>query len=154
MVTIKDLEAFFGDGWNRHDVDVLMTFMSDDCVFESTAGPEVCGTRYTGRERVGEAFARVFKIFPDAKFGDAHHFVAGNRGVSEWILLGHDGRWRKGRGQRLRHLHVPERQDRRQELVLQEPHRVNPPALASADQSSPLTGQPSASPAPPPRARR
>src|SRR2546421_1073015 len=22
MVTIKDLEAFFGDGWNRHDVDV------------------------------------------------------------------------------------------------------------------------------------
>jgi len=88
MVTIKDLEAFFGDGWNRHDVDVLMTFMSDDCVFESTAGPEVCGTRYTGRERVGEAFARVFKIFPDAKFGDAHHFVAGNRGVSEWIFSG------------------------------------------------------------------
>ncbi len=65
-----------------------MTFMSDDCVFESTAGPEVCGTRYRGRERVGAAFARVFKIFPDAKFGDAHHFVAGNRGVSEWIFSG------------------------------------------------------------------
>src|SRR2546427_12115522 len=88
MVTIKDLEAFFGDGWNRHDVDVLMTFMSDDCVFESTAGPEVCGTRYTGRERVGEAFARVFKIFPDAKFGDAHHFVAGHRGVSGGVFSG------------------------------------------------------------------
>ena len=48
----------------------------------------VCGTRCRGRERVGEAFARVFKIFPDAKFGDAHHFVAGNRGVSEWIFSG------------------------------------------------------------------
>src|SRR3989441_6722292 len=47
MVTIKDLEAFFGDGWNRHDVDVLMTFMSDDCVFESTAGPEVRSEEHT-----------------------------------------------------------------------------------------------------------
>ena len=33
------------DGWNRHDVDFLMTFMSDDCVFETTAGKEVCGDR-------------------------------------------------------------------------------------------------------------
>src|SRR5437870_9689993 len=65
MVTIKDLEAF-GDGWNRHDVDFIMTFMADDCVFETTAGREACGTRYEGRERVREAFAKVFKIFPDA----------------------------------------------------------------------------------------
>src|SRR2546422_9698976 len=103
MVTIKDLEAFFGDGWNRHDVDVLMTFMSDDCVFESTAGPEVCGTGYTGRERVGEAFARVFKIFPDAKFGDAHHFVAGNRGVLQWGFSGStdDGSICEGNGREL-----------------------------------------------------
>ncbi len=47
MVTIKDLEAF-GDGWNRHDVDALMTFMSPDCVFETSAGPEACGKRYHG----------------------------------------------------------------------------------------------------------
>lgn len=87
MVTIKDLEAF-GDGWNRHDVDFLMTFMADDCVFETTAGKEVCGTRYSGRAEVREAFARVFKMFPDAHFGQAHHFVAGDRGVSEWIFTG------------------------------------------------------------------
>jgi len=88
MLTSKDLDAFFRDGWNRHDVDALMTFMSDDCVFESTAGPEACGTRHAGRERVREAFARVFKAFPDATFADARHFVAGNRGVSEWIFRG------------------------------------------------------------------
>ena len=87
MVTIEDLRAF-GDGWNRHDVDYLMTFMADDCVFESTAGPDVCGTRHAGRERVRKAFARVFAIFPDARFADARHFVAGNRGVSEWIFTG------------------------------------------------------------------
>jgi steroid delta-isomerase-like uncharacterized protein len=88
MVTIKDLEAFFGRGWNDHDVDFLMTFMADDCVFESTAGPEACGARHAGRERVREAFVRVFSIFPDANFGGARHFVAGNRGVSEWIFRG------------------------------------------------------------------
>ena len=59
MMTIKDLEAF-GDGWNRHDVDYLMTFMADDCVFETSTGSEVCGTRYVGRERVREGFAKVF----------------------------------------------------------------------------------------------
>src|SRR5207244_11670925 len=83
MLTSKDLDAFFRDGWNRHDVDVLMTFMSNDCVYESTAGPEVCGTRHAGRERVREAFARGFTACPDATFADARHFVAGNRGVSE-----------------------------------------------------------------------
>jgi ketosteroid isomerase-like protein len=85
MVTVKDLEAF-GDGWNRHDVDFIMTFMADDCVFETTAGKEVCGTRYEGPERVREAFARVFKMFPDAHFGNARHFVAGDRGLSEWVF--------------------------------------------------------------------
>jgi steroid delta-isomerase-like uncharacterized protein len=88
MVTIKDLEAFFENGWNRHDVDALMTFMTDDCVFEGASGPDVCGTRYEGRERVREAFARVFAAFPDVRFDEAKHFVAGDRGVSEWIFTG------------------------------------------------------------------
>jgi len=88
MVTIKDLDAFFQNGWNRHDVDVLMTFMADDGVFEGAAGSEACGTRYAGRERVREAFTRVFAMFPDVRFREARHFVAGDRGVSEWIFAG------------------------------------------------------------------
>jgi len=86
-VTIHALDAF-GDGWNRHDVDFLRAWGSEDCVFETTAGKDVCGTRYAGREVVRDAFARVFKIFPDAHFDDARHFVAGDRGVSEWIFTG------------------------------------------------------------------
>lgn len=87
-MTLEDLEAFFSQGWNRHDVEFLMRFMSDDCVFESTSGPDRCGTRHAGRERVRDAFARVFASFPDANFADARHFVAGNRGVSEWTFTG------------------------------------------------------------------
>jgi len=121
-VTTKDLDAFFRDGWNRHDVDLLMTFMSDQCVFESTAGSEAWGTRHSGRERVREAFAKVFSVFPDARRRASFRLrQPGRLGVA---LHRHGGRWQEGRGQRLRPLHVLERQDRREELLLQEPLRV------------------------------
>ena len=88
MMTTTDLHAFFERGWNRHDVDLLMTFMAEECVYESTAGPEVCGTRHAGLERVRRAFARVFEVFPDARFTEARHLVAGDRGLSEWRFTG------------------------------------------------------------------
>lgn len=37
--TVELLDAF-ADAWNRHDADALMSFMSEDCVFESSAGPD------------------------------------------------------------------------------------------------------------------
>ena len=50
-VTVEFLEAF-ADAWNRHDVDDLMSFMTDDCVFESSGGNDTCGTRFEGQEAV------------------------------------------------------------------------------------------------------
>jgi len=86
-VTLEFLGAF-GDAWNRHDVDAIMAAMADDCVFDITAGPDACGKRYEGRDRVRQAVARVFSIWPDAHFGNARHFVCGDRGVSEWLFTG------------------------------------------------------------------
>ena len=63
-ITTEVLQAF-ADAWNRHDVDALMSFMTEDCVFEASAGPDVCGTRCTGREAVRAGFAEV-------KIGRAH----------------------------------------------------------------------------------
>jgi taurine dehydrogenase small subunit len=87
IMTSNDLDAFF-EGWNRHDVDALMRFMANDCVFETSAGPQACGTRHAGRERVRAAFGRVFAIYPDAAFAATRHFIAGNRGLSEWLFTG------------------------------------------------------------------
>ncbi len=86
-ITIEFLEAF-ADAWNRHDVDDLMSFMTDDCVFESSAGSEVCGTRYEGREAVRTGYAKAWQDFPDARWADDRHFVSGNQGVSQWIFSG------------------------------------------------------------------
>ena len=87
QVTEETLQAF-ADAWNRHDVDALMSFMTEDCVFEASAGSELCGTRYVGFDAVRAGFAEVWAIFPDARWGDARHFVAGDRGVSEWTFTG------------------------------------------------------------------
>ena len=89
-VTIEWLQAF-ADTWNRHDADALMSFMTDDCVFESSAGPEVWGTRSEGRDAVRAAYAEVWATFPDAHWANARHFVCGDRGVSEWTFTGTRG---------------------------------------------------------------
>ena len=85
--TTEFLQAF-ADAWNRHDIDALMSFMTNDCVFEAAAGPDVCGTRYQGRAAVRAGFAEVFATFPDARWADARHFICGDRGVSEWTFTG------------------------------------------------------------------
>jgi ketosteroid isomerase-like protein len=65
-----------------------MGFMTDDCIFETSAGNEACGTRHVGREAVRKAYAAVWQNFPDAQWRNARHFVAGERGVSEWLFTG------------------------------------------------------------------
>jgi steroid delta-isomerase-like uncharacterized protein len=94
-VTTEWLQAF-ADAWNRHDADALMSFMTDDCVFESSAGSEVWGTRSEGPDAVRAAYAEVWATFPDAHWANARHFVCGDRGVSEWTFTG-----TRGDGQRV-----------------------------------------------------
>ena len=41
-----------------------------------------------GKEAVRAGFAEVWLVFPDAHWGNARHFVRGDRGVSEWTFTG------------------------------------------------------------------
>ena len=86
-VTVATLAAF-SDAWNRHDIDALMSFMTDDCVFETAAGPDACGTRHVGREAVRRAFESAWQAVPDAQWRNGQHFVHGDFGVSQWTFTG------------------------------------------------------------------
>lgn len=86
-VTAETLAAF-SDAWNRHDIDALMSFMSDDCLFLTAAGNESCGTRHVGRDAVRKAFAAAWATVPDAQWTRGQHFVQGDFGVSEWTFTG------------------------------------------------------------------
>ncbi|WP_047048755.1 nuclear transport factor 2 family protein [Vibrio mexicanus] len=79
---IELLEAFSA-AWNRHDIDALMTFMTDDCVFHTASGDSALGNTFEGYEAVREGFQIVWKTYPDVAWLDANHFVAGDRAVTE-----------------------------------------------------------------------
>jgi ketosteroid isomerase-like protein len=86
-ITVEFLDAF-AQAFNRHDVPAILAAMTQDCVFEASAGPDVCGRRYEGPREVGKAFAEVFETFPDAQWREARHFFVGDRGLSEWTFSG------------------------------------------------------------------
>lgn len=80
------LKAVF-EAFNRHDADAVMSHFSDDIVFETIGGDEAHGTRLEGYDAVHGAFSGVWAQFPDVQWRDARHFVAGDRGVSEWTFV-------------------------------------------------------------------
>jgi ketosteroid isomerase-like protein len=84
----KDFLQSFADAFNAHDIKVIMSHMTDDCVFEASAGSESDGEKFTGQEEVKKAFEKVIETFPDAHWGNPRHFVSGDRGFSEWIFTG------------------------------------------------------------------
>jgi len=85
---LEQLLQKFADAWNGHDVNALMSMMTEDGVFEASAGNNVNGERYEGQQAVRAAYEAVFAQYPDAHWGSARHFVKGNRGVSEWTFTG------------------------------------------------------------------
>ena len=78
----------FADAFNAHDIKAIMSHMTDDCVFEASAGPDVDGQKFIGQEQVKKAFEDVFATFPDARWSNPRHFIIGERGFTEWIFMG------------------------------------------------------------------
>ena len=76
------------DAFNRHDLDGIMSFFTDDCTFDFPKGPDPWGQRFIGKAQVREAIASRFKGIPDVHYSEANQWVAGDRGASEWLLTG------------------------------------------------------------------
>ena len=86
-VTVEML-ADFAAAWNRHDLDALLSFMTEDGAFHGVAGPDLLGRSFVGTEALREGFALAWQTFPDASWTDGVHGVCGDRGFSESTFTG------------------------------------------------------------------
>lgn len=84
MQDLKDLlEAF-----NKHNLDAIMEFVTEDSVFDMPRDREPYGRPYNGKAAVREGLATRFAGLPDVHYGEDRRWVAGGRGCSEWTLTG------------------------------------------------------------------
>lgn len=83
------LEEFLA-AFNAHDVDAIMGFFTEDCVFETPRGPDPWGKRLTEKAQVRTGIEARFAGIPDISYGDDRHWVCGDRAVSEWTITGTD----------------------------------------------------------------
>ena len=82
---IEDLEAY-SEAWNAHDIDRIMAYMTDDCVFETGGGAERYGTRFEGFDEVRLRFIEVWTDIPDVRFENGLHFVQGCHDLMTQLL--------------------------------------------------------------------
>ena len=78
----------FANAFTAHDIETLMSHMTDDCVFYSSAGDDIEGVAFHGRPDVATAFSGFWERMPDAAWHDDYHTVSGDRGVSHWRFHG------------------------------------------------------------------
>jgi uncharacterized protein (TIGR02246 family) len=87
----RELLAEYGEAWNRHDPDLLMEYMSDDCSYQASFGPELEGMDYIGREAVREGFIRFFERYPDGRFVNSEVWAFdGDRAACVWTFVASD----------------------------------------------------------------
>ena len=86
-VTYDTLRSFL-EAFNRHDLDAIMEYFADECVFYMPRGAAPRGDRYVGKDQVRAGLASRFQGIPDVHYGDDRHWVCQDFGVSEWTLTG------------------------------------------------------------------
>lgn len=88
LVTIEVLKGFL-EAFNRHDLDSIMDYFAEDCIFYMPRGAKPRGDKYVGKKEVRAGLAKRFEGIPDVHYGDDQHWLCGdNFGVSEWKLTG------------------------------------------------------------------
>jgi ketosteroid isomerase-like protein len=87
VVTLETLKGFL-EAFNRHDLDAIMDYFHDDCIFYMPRGKAPRGDLYVGKKEVRDGLATRFEGIPDVHYGEDSHWTCGNLGVSEWTLTG------------------------------------------------------------------
>jgi ketosteroid isomerase-like protein len=74
--------------WNAHDAELLLSLMTEDCIFDAATGNAPHGRRIIGHVDLKSAFEAIWTAVKDARWDDAAHLVQGDRGVTTWTFRG------------------------------------------------------------------
>jgi taurine dehydrogenase small subunit len=89
-VTIALLDEI-QDGFNRHDVDAILSHFTEDCEWLMARGPEPWqARRLRGKQAIGEVLRARYAVIPDMRWEEMSHFIAPHqcKACSEWTVRG------------------------------------------------------------------
>ncbi len=78
------------DGFNRHDVDGILSHFADDCVWLMARGPQAPeGRRCVGKAEIAEVLRGRYAQIPDMRWEEMRHWICDDRkALSEWVVRG------------------------------------------------------------------
>lgn len=88
-VTIQLLDEI-QDGFNRHDVDAILSHFTDDSEWLMARGPNAPeGRRCLGKAEIGEVLSQRYKQIPDMRWEEMRHWIVDEtKAISEWTVRG------------------------------------------------------------------
>jgi len=82
-ITIELIDAI-GEAFNKNDADLVMTFFSDDCIFDNGTGPDIFGKRFQGKEVVHAVFQSLFDSVEFVNWKTQHVTIVEDRVYCEF----------------------------------------------------------------------
>jgi taurine dehydrogenase small subunit len=88
-ITIELLDAI-QDGFNRQDVDAILSFFADDCEWLMARGPTAPeGRRCRGKAEIGDVLRSRYEVITDMRWDDMRHWIVDDsKAISEWVVRG------------------------------------------------------------------
>jgi len=86
-----DGEAFvdrFNTVWNGHDVDGILSMMTDDVIFEASFGKDPWGSRVVGKAALRSFLEEMFTRIPDVRWDELRHGAYPDQVTVEWLTSG------------------------------------------------------------------
>jgi steroid delta-isomerase-like uncharacterized protein len=83
-VSLADEAREYDEAYNSHDVDALLAFYTDDCVFHDVPN----GVRTTGKQQLREFYEELFDAYPDCRNETTTVYRVRRVDFSEWLWSG------------------------------------------------------------------
>ena len=78
------------DGFNRHDVDAILSTFTADCVWLMARGPQAPeGQKCIGKKAIGDVLRARYQHIPDMRWEEIRHWICDDtKALSEWVVRG------------------------------------------------------------------